>query len=88
MDFGSFIFQHGLVAGIAHTTADYPVMKEAWNHGFTHATHLYNGMKGFHKEGEYKHEGTVESVYLLRDMTVELIADGKHVPPAILLLGY
>lgn len=88
MDFGAFIFQHGLVAGIAHTTADYPVMKEAWNHGFTHATHLYNGMKGFHKEGEYKHEGTVESVYLLRDMTVELIADGRHVPPAILRLVY
>ena len=86
MEFGSYLVEQGIVVGVAHTTADYSLMKEAWKHGYTHATHFYNGMKGFHKEGEYKHEGTVESVYLLQDMTVELIADGKHVPPAILQL--
>ena len=45
-------------------------------------------MPGFHKKNEYKYEGTVESIYLMDDMTVEAIADGIHVPPTILRLIY
>ena len=45
-------------------------------------------MPGFHKRREYKYEGTVESIYLMDDMTVEVVADGIHVPPTILRLGY
>ena len=37
---------------------------------------------------EYKYEGTVESVYLIDDMTVECVADGIHVPPTILRMVY
>ena len=43
-------------------------------------------MPGFHKRREYKYEGTVESVYLMDDMTVEVIADGMHLPSTILRL--
>ena len=45
-------------------------------------------MPGFHKRREYKHEGTVESVYLTDGMTIELIADGIHLPSTILKLAY
>ena len=45
-------------------------------------------MPGFHNVREYKHAGTVESVYLMQDMTVEMIADGIHVPAPILQLIY
>ncbi len=45
-------------------------------------------MPGFHKRREYKYEGTVESIYLIDDMTVEVVADGIHVPPTILRLIY
>ncbi len=31
-------------------------------------------------------QGTVESIYLIDDMTVEVVADGIHVPPTILRL--
>ena len=43
---------------------------------------------GFHKRREYKYEGTVESVYLTDGMTIELIADGIHLPSTILRLAY
>ena len=33
-------------------------------------------------------KGTVESIYLIDDMTVEVVADGIHVPPTILRLVY
>ena len=63
-------------------------MKAAFAAGFTHAAHFYNAMPGFHKRREYKYEGTVESVYLTDGMTVEVIADGVHLPATILKLVY
>jgi hypothetical protein len=46
----------------------------------THASHFYNAMPVVYKEHEFKVPGTVESVYALQDMTVEVIADGIQVP--------
>jgi N-acetylglucosamine-6-phosphate deacetylase len=76
------------LAGLTHTEVEYQEVKEAYEAGFTHAAHFYNGMTGFHKCREYKYEGTVESVYLVDDMTIELIADGRHLPNTILNLAY
>ena len=87
-EFGACCARHGVLPSVAHTAAEYPDVKAAYEAGFTHATHFYNAMKGFHKVREYKHEGTVESVYALPDMTVEMIADGIHVPPVILRMIY
>lgn len=88
VEFGHFCASHDVMAAIAHTKAEYVDVKKAWDCGFTHATHFYNAMTGFHKVREYKHEGTVESVYAIPGMTVEVIADGIHVPPAILRMIY
>ena len=87
-EFGACCVRHGVLPSVAHTAAEYPDVKAAWEEGFHPATHFYNAMKGFHKVREYKHEGTVESVYALPDMTVEMIADGIHVPPVILRMIY
>ncbi|HCE47901.1 MAG TPA: N-acetylglucosamine-6-phosphate deacetylase [Prevotellaceae bacterium] len=87
-EFGRFCTQHGVMPAIAHTKAEYNDVKKAWDSGFRHATHFYNAMTGFHKVREYKHEGTVESVYAIPEMTVEMITDGIHVPPTILRMIY
>lgn len=86
--FGKYITDKGILASVAHTLAEFEDIRTAYKSGYTHATHFYNAMPGFHKRHEYKYEGTVESIYLLDDMTVEVIADGIHVPPTILRLIY
>lgn len=86
MEFAQYAASKGVMVAIAHTTADYNTLQEAYNAGFTHATHFYNAMTGVHKRREFKYEGTIEGVYLIDEMSVELIADGIHVPPAILRL--
>ena len=88
IEFGRTCVEHGVLPCVAHTQANYHDVRSAYEVGFTHATHFYNAMPGFHKNHEYKYEGTVESVYLIDDMTVEVTADGKHVPPTILNLVY
>ena len=86
MEFAQYAASRGVKVAIAHTTADYNTLQEAYEAGFSHATHFYNAMTSVHKRREFKYEGTIEGVYLIDEMSVELIADGIHVPPAILRL--
>lgn len=88
MQFGKYITGKGILASVAHTQAEFEDIRTAYEAGYTHATHFYNAMPGFHKRREYKYEGTVESVYLTDGMTVEVIADGSHLPATILKLVY
>lgn len=88
IQFGKYCAAKGVLPTIAHTCAEYEDVLAAYNAGFTHVTHFYNAMPGFHNKREYKYEGTVESVYLIDDMTVECVADGIHVPPTILRMVY
>lgn len=88
LDFARYLRSKGILAAISHTEAEYDALREAYEAGFTHAAHFYNAMPGFHKRREYKYEGTVESVYLIDEMTIELIADGIHLPSTILKLAY
>lgn len=87
-EFGRCLREHGVVAAIAHTNAEYEDVKRAFDAGYTHATHFYNAMTLAHNVREFKHEGTVESVYAIPQMSVEMITDGIHVPPTILRMIY
>lgn len=87
-DFAQYLRSRGILSAITHTEAEYDEIRAAYQVGFTHAAQFYNAMPGFHKRREYKYEGTVESVFLTDEMTVEVIADGKHLPSTILRLVY
>ena len=88
MQFAKYITGKGILASVGHTQAEYEDIRVAYESGYTHATHFYNAMPGFHKRREYKYEGTVESIYLIDNFTVEVVADGIHVPPTILRMVY
>jgi N-acetylglucosamine-6-phosphate deacetylase len=74
------IVQAGAVAALGHTDATYAVTREALDAGATVGTHLFNAMRPVH----HREPGPV--VALLDDprATVEVIADGVHVHPAML----
>lgn len=88
IQFGRYCAEKGVLPSIAHTQANYSDVKAAFEAGYRHVTHFYNAMPGFHNKHEFKYEGTVESVYLIDDMTIECVADGIHVPPTILRMAY
>lgn len=79
---------HGVLSALTCTRATYEDVVKAHDAGMTHASHFYNAMPVVYKEHEFKVPGTVESVYALQDMTVEVIADGIHVPPVMLKVVY
>lgn len=87
-ELAKMLVSKGILATITHTEAEFEDIKAAYEAGFTHTANFYNSMPGFHKRQEYKYEGTIESVYLMDDMTVEVIADGHHLPHTILKMVY
>lgn len=88
MEFGLFLKNNNILASIGHSNAIYEEVIEAFEIGFTHITHLYSGMSGVRRINAYRYAGIIESAYLIDDMTVEIIADGKHLPASLLKLIY
>lgn len=88
IDFIKCCKKHGVLPSIGHTRAKYSEVKAANEAGMTHATHFYNAMPVVYKNREFKEPGTVESIFAEENMTVEMIADGIHVPPVMLRMIY
>ncbi|MGQ9631863.1 MAG: N-acetylglucosamine-6-phosphate deacetylase [bacterium] len=86
LELGRELRRRGIVASIAHSNATYDEVLKALEAGYTHVTHLYSGTSGVRRINLYRVAGVIESAYLLDDLTVEIIADGKHLPPSLLLL--
>ena len=80
--------EHGVLPSIGHTRATYEDVHRANEAGMTHATHFYNAMPVVYKNREFKVAGTVASIFAEQNMTVEMIADGIHVPPIMLRMIY
>ena len=80
--------EEGILPSIGHSNAEYSQVLEGFEAGMTHVTHLYSAMSTITRKGGFRHPGVLESAFIIRDMTVELIADGCHVPPELLELVY
>lgn len=77
-----------LVVSVAHTDADFEQVEQAAEAGYSLMTHLYSGMKLTFRKNAYRTAGAVEAGLWDDRLSVELIADGKHLPPSLLKLAY
>ncbi len=78
----------GLNMSAGHTDADFDTIAEAKDNGYTTLTHFYSGMTGVFRRNAYRTAGAVEAGLYFDDLTVEVIADGKHMPAGLLKLIY
>jgi len=88
IEMGRVLRDMGILPSIGHSDAEYEQVQEAFENGYTHVTHLYSGMSIVHRRNAYRYLGVVESAFLIDNLTVEVIADGCHLPPALLQLIY
>lgn len=88
LEMGRELKKRGILASVAHSDAEYDQVEKAWHAGYTHVTHLYSGMSSVHRRNAYRYAGVVEAAYLIDGMTVEIIADGCHLPAELLRLVY
>ena len=88
IEFGKYVTSKGVLPSVAHTDAIYEDVIEAFENGYTLATHLYSAMSGVTRRNAFRYAGVVESAFIIDDMDVEIIADGVHLPAPLLKLVY
>lgn len=88
IEFIRYISSQGILPSYGHTSAVYEDILPAFENGCTLATHLYSGMNGVTRRDSFRFAGGVESAFLIDEMNVEVIADGRHLPASLLKLIY
>lgn len=88
LELADYLREHGILPSMGHTDATYDQVREALSHGFNHVTHLYSATSSIVRVKGFRHPGVLESAYLLDDITVEIIADGCHLPAPLLQMVY
>ena len=82
-DDGTFVrtlTAHGILASAGHTDAIYDDMARAIDGGLSLITHLYSCTSTVTRDHGFRRLGVIETAFLRDELTVELIADGKHLP--------
>ena len=85
---GDQLAARGIVASIAHSNATYSQVEEALSHSYCDVTHLYSSCSGLIRVHSYRVPGVIEAGLNLDALTVQVIADGKHLPLSLLQLIY
>ncbi|MBQ8310316.1 MAG: N-acetylglucosamine-6-phosphate deacetylase [Clostridia bacterium] len=86
--FADELNRRGIRLSAAHTDANCHQIWEAKQHGYTHMTHFYSCMKGVERINGMRIAGAIEAAYLDDEITVEIIADGMHLPNELLQMVY
>ncbi len=77
-----FCLAHHIIVQAGHTNATYEQMQHAFELGVRRVTHFGNAMSGLHQ----REPGVVGAVLKNPQISCEVIADGKHIHPALLSL--
>lgn len=77
------IVSHGIIPSTGHSAAEYPCLQAAFRAGNRLVTHLYSCTSTVTRHRGFRSLGIVETAFLLDEMDVEIIADGKHLPPEL-----
>ena len=85
-EFCKYITSHGAIVSAGHTDAVYDDMKSAIDSGCNLVTHLYSNTSFVTRKLGFRSLGVTESVYLRDELTAEIIADGRHLPPDLINL--
>ena len=84
LDFIRYVHECGVTVSVGHSDATSAQVQEAVNAGVTHATHLFNAMRGLH----HREPGVTGAVLLDDKIAAELIVDGVHVVPDMIRLAW
>lgn len=83
LDSVRLLAEHGVIAAVGHTDADFQQVTAAIDAGARVATHLFNAMRPLH----HREPGPIAALLGDDRVTVELIHDGVHLHPAMVELA-
>jgi len=80
--------EHGILPAAGHCTAKEEDMLAAMQAGLCHVTHLFSAMSTTVREGPWRKPGLLETALVHPGLSVEMIADNKHLPSTLMKLAY
>ncbi|GIN57239.1 N-acetylglucosamine-6-phosphate deacetylase [Lederbergia ruris] len=80
-EFEQVMKEREIIPSVGHSDA---IRAELLESAATHATHLYNGMRGLH----HREAGVAGHALITEGLQVEIIADGIHIHPDMIKLAY
>ena len=83
-EFCKYLTERNIIASAGHTDAKYQDMQVAIENGCNLITHLYSCTSTVTRDHGFRSLGVIESAYLRDELYVEIIADGKHLPPDLI----
>jgi N-acetylglucosamine-6-phosphate deacetylase len=78
----------GIVPAAGHSSAYDTHIRAAMAHGLRHVTHIWSAMSTVVREGPWRKPGLLEAALVFDELTVEMIADNKHLPQTLMKLAY
>jgi N-acetylglucosamine-6-phosphate deacetylase len=79
--------ERGILVSLGHSEASFDQVRAAVGWGARHVTHLYCAMSTITRHGPHRQGGLVEAALTSDELSAEVIADGKHLPPELIRLA-
>lgn len=77
----------GIVPAVGHSSAKDEQVRAAMQVGLRHVTHIWSAMSSTVREGPWRKPGVLEAALVFDGLTVEMIADNRHLPPTLMKLA-
>jgi len=77
----------GIVPAAGHSMARDADVLAAMGRGLRHVTHIWSAMSSTVREGPWRRPGLLEAALVFDGLTVEMIADNRHLPPTLMKLA-
>lgn len=88
LELTSRLAQLGIVPAAGHSEARDTDVRAAMQAGLRHIIHIWSGQSTTIREGPWRKPGLLEASLVFDDLSVEMIADNKHLPPTLMKLAY
>lgn len=82
--FCKYLTENRVLVSAGHTDAKYGDMQTAIENGCNLITHLYSCTSTVTRDHGFRSLGVIETAFLREELYVEIIADGKHLPPELI----
>jgi N-acetylglucosamine-6-phosphate deacetylase len=80
--------ERGVLVAAGHSSAKDEQVLAAMRAGLKHVTHIWSAMSMVVREGPWRKPGLLESALTFDGLSVEMIADNKHLPATLMKLAY
>ncbi|WP_105035726.1 N-acetylglucosamine-6-phosphate deacetylase [Cryobacterium aureum] len=82
------LVDQGIVAAAGHSDGREADLLACQKAGLSHVIHIFSGQSTTVRRGPWRYPGMLEATLSSEGLTVEMIADGKHLPPALMKMAH